>query len=138
MHRPFVLVRLAAQRLHEIFDILLEDRRSFLELHRQRRVHDIGRGHADMEIARIVADRFRHAAQKRNDLMLDLGFDLANALHVEARLLANARDRGFGHFAQLGQALGGENFHFQPFLKAIFFRPDTAHLRPRVTRDHAC
>ena len=89
------------------------------------------------KIARIVADGFRHRAQKRDDLMLDLGFDLANALHVEARFFANARDRRLGHFAESSQALGREDLHVEPFLKTIFLGPDAAHLRPRITRDHA-
>ena len=85
------------------------------------------------KIARIVADGFGHRAQKRDDLMLDLGFDLANALDVEARFFANARDRRFGNFAELRQTLGSEDFDFEPFLKTIFLGPDTAHLRPGVT-----
>ena len=92
-HGPFIFARLAAQHVHEVFDVLFDQRRSFFELHRQRRVHHVRRGHADMEIARIVADRFCDRAQKRDDLVLDLGFDRADALHIEARFPANARDR---------------------------------------------
>ena len=62
LHGPFVFTRLAAQHLHQVFDILIENRRGFFELNRQRRIHHIGRSHADMKIARIVADELRHRA----------------------------------------------------------------------------
>ena len=62
LHGPFVLARLAAQRLHQVFDILFDDRRGFFKLNRQSRVHHIGGGHADVQVARIVADEFRHRA----------------------------------------------------------------------------
>ncbi len=90
-----------------------------------------------MEIAGVVADRFCDRAQKRDDLVLDLGFDRADALHIKARFFANARDGGFGNFSEARQTLGSKNFDLEPFLKTIFFRPNVAHLRPGVTRDHA-
>src|SRR5262245_3619752 len=69
--------------------------------------------------------------------MLDLRFDGTNPFDVEARFLADARDRRLGNLAELSQAFGGENLHVEPFLKAILFGPDAADLRWRVTRDHA-
>jgi hypothetical protein len=90
-----------------------------------------------VEEAGVVADGFRHATQKRNNLVFNFALDLANAGDVEASLFFNSRDGRFGHLSQLSQALSGKNFHIEPLLKAVLLGPDTAHLRPRVPRDHA-
>ena len=89
-----------------------------------------------MQIARVVADRLGHTTEERDDFVPNFALDLANTLDVKARLLANARDGGFGDSAESRPTFGGENFYIQPFLKAIFFGPDTAHFRPGVTRNH--
>ncbi len=60
--RAFVFMRLAAQHLHQVFEILVQNRAGFFKLNRQRRIHHVRRGHTDVQIASIVADRFRHCA----------------------------------------------------------------------------
>ncbi len=90
-----------------------------------------------MEEAGVVTDGFRYATQKRDDLVLDFAFDLANAGNVEASLFFNSRDGRFRHLPELSQALSGKNFHVEPLLKPVLFGPNTAHLRPCVPRDHA-
>src|SRR5882724_8117441 len=135
--RPLVFVRLTAQHPHQILDVPLEDCRRFFELNRQRRIHDVGRGHAHVKIAGIVADRFRHRAQECDDFVFDLAFDLADALYIEARFLTDARYRGFRDFTEPREAFRGEDFDIEPLLKAIFFRPDAAHFRSGVAGNHA-
>ena len=55
---------------------------------------------------------------------------------VEAGVRAQ-QARGFGRdHAQLGQRLGGRQFHFEPLLKLVLVAPDPAHFGPRISGNH--
>ena len=51
-------------------------------------------------------------------------------------MLAKARAASTGTSPDLGQRLGRRKFHFTPLPELVFFTPDAAHLRTRVTRNH--
>ena len=77
--------------------------------------------------------RLRHRGREGDDVVLYLSFDLVDAVHVEAGVLAQ-QPRGFGgHYAQFGQRLGGRQLDFEPLLK-LFWSLQIRPISGRVYR----
>src|SRR3989442_10375553 len=80
-----------------------------------------------------TADAFAHRHRKRDDVVLDLGFELVNARHVDLRAPANRRRRLFGDLSGLGKRVCRGYLHFQPAGELIRVAPDAAHFFARVS-----
>src|SRR6476659_1135435 len=64
-------------------------------------------------------------------------FDFEDRRDREPRSFSNLSSVIFRNLAKLRHRLAGEHFNFQPDFKLSLVRPDFAHLRPRITVDHA-
>src|SRR6478736_1032754 len=64
-------------------------------------------------------------------------FDFENRRNREPRSFSNLSSVLFRNLAKRCHCLAGEHFNFQPDFKLSLVRPDFAHLRPRITVDHA-
>ena len=89
-----------------------------------------------MEVARLRAEVLGNCGGERHHVMLDLGFDRGDPLHVEASLCAHGARRLGGNVATSGEHFGGDELDFEPLSELVFFGPDSAHLRARVASDH--
>jgi len=77
-----------------------------------------------------------HIRGEGDHVVLDLALDLEDALHFEARFAPDGPRRALGNQAFFRFNLCCGNFHFQPFLEFVLIRPDAAHLRASVARNH--
>ena len=82
-----------------------------------------------------IANRFAHGHGERDDVVLDLGFQLVNARNVHARPLAQFRRRLARHRTGFRQRIGGCQLNFQPLLEAVLVAPDAAHFCACVSRN---
>src|SRR4051812_29955499 len=117
---------------------VLQDQLSRLrELHAERRIDDIARGHSKMEITRVWAGRLSNIGQKSNDIMLCLSLDLVNSLHVESGFLADFIRGSRGNDAKFLLLRSSKEFYFKPNFVAVLICPNSAHFSACVARDHA-
>ena len=80
-----------------------------------------------------IADRFLHGNGEGDYVVADFGFDFVDARDVHAGALAQFRGGSRGHDACFRERFGRGQFDLQPLLKPVFFAPDAAHFRARVT-----
>ena len=124
--------------LAETHQAVLDQARGFAKLQGLRGIHDIVRRQAVVQPARGggIADGFADGHGERDDVVLDLGFQLRDAPHhagVDARFLANLRGRRGRHHAAFRQRFRCGKFDFEPAPEFTFLAPDTAHLFARVS-----
>ncbi len=82
---------------------------------------------------------FGYGGGEGDDVVLDLGFDLVNAVYGEGSLVANGVRGGKWDEAEFGEGLGGGDFDGEPATVFVFVRPDFAHCGACVAGDHrAC
>jgi hypothetical protein len=89
-----------------------------------------------VQIARIVAHRLGHAAQKGDHLMADFALDFADPGNFEAGFLFDPGGRCPWNFAKFRHRLGSQNLYVKPLLEPVFLGPNLAHLRTRVALNH--
>ena len=63
--------------------------------------------------------------------------DLEDLRDRKARLLSNFGCVFFRDLAEIGHCLASEQLDLEPNLEFALVRPHVAHLRPRITIDHA-
>src|SRR4030095_8602976 len=90
-----------------------------------------------MNPSRSRSDRFGYIFEKSDDVVIGSLFDFEDLRDRESRSLSNLSSVLFRNLAKLCHRLAGEHFNFQPDLKLSLVRPDSAHLRPGITVDHA-
>ena len=64
-------------------------------------------------------------------------FDLEDFWNRKARLLSNLDRVLLRNLAELGHGLASEQFNLEPDLELALVGPNVAHLRPRITINHA-
>ncbi len=74
---------------------------------------------------------------KCDDIVIGALLDLENLRNRKPRPLSDFSRVLFRNLAELGHRLAGEQFNLEPDLEFALVCPDVAHLRPRITIDHA-
>ncbi len=105
----------------------------------QRRVQNVGRGHALMHEAGVIAaDMFGQMGQEGNHVMFGHGLDFIDPGNVELdvlrppdRLRVLARDH-----AQIGLRVAGMSLDLEPDPELRLGRPDRGHVGAGIARDH--
>ena len=137
--RQLVLQRPPLQRRQHQVDVLEQQVGGARQLHRQRGVEHVGRGHALVQEARLRPHDLRHVGQEGDDVVLHLALDLVDARRVRtgvrpfSQMAAAAR---LGDHAQLGHGVGGVRLDLEPDAVARLRRPDVGHLGAGVAGDH--
>src|ERR1700745_87608 len=90
-----------------------------------------------MNPPRRRSDRFGYIFEKSDDVVVSSLFHFEDLGDRKTRSLPYLRGILFWDLAKLGHCLTGEHFNFQPDLELALIRPDSAHLRSRITVDHA-
>ena len=111
-------------------------------LHEQKgvgRIHDIGGGTAQMDVARVFrANLFFKRGQKSDDVVAGHFFNSQNAIHINGSLGLNIFHRGGWDAAHVAPGPANGNFHIKPCLIAVLKGPDTAHFLTGVAINHGC
>ena len=89
-----------------------------------------------MEPAGVRADDFGDGGGEGDDVVLDLGFDLEDAVNVEVGACVDRLGGIFRHDAGGGQRFGRGDFDRQPGAEAVLIAPDASHLGPGIAWDH--
>ena len=108
----------------------------FLELEGLRGVDNVGGGEAVVEPAGFGADVLGNGGGEGDDVVLDCGFDLVDALDGEGGLVADGVGGFAGDDAGVGEGLRGGDFHLEPAAVLVFVGPDARHLGAGVAGDH--
>jgi hypothetical protein len=87
--------------------------------------------------ARRRAYRFSNVFEKSDNVMVSSLFNLQDLRDRKPRALSDFGGVFLRDLAKLSHRLAGEHFNFQPDFKFALVRPDFAHLRPRITVNHA-
>ena len=106
-----------------------------LHLQRLRSVDHIIGSQAEVQPAGFRPDLFRDRCGESQDIVLDFGFELGDALEIEITFAADGLRGVLRHQAGFGENFAGGDLHLQPGAELVFVAPDAAHLRPRVTLD---
>ena len=126
----------AFEHLGETLEVAGDQRRGLLDEQRLRRIDHIVRGQAVVEPARVRAYDLGHRRGEGDDVVLDLGFDLEDAVDVEVGARADCLGGIFRHDAGGGQRFGRGDFDREPGAEAVFVAPDASHLGPGIAWDH--
>ena len=90
-----------------------------------------------MNPARSRAYRSSNVFEERDDIVVCALLDLEDLWDRKARLLSNFGCVFFRDLAKIGHRLGSEQFNLEANLEFALVGPNVAHLRPRITIDHA-
>ena len=134
-----MLIGAAFQGGQQTFEIGDQDVGGAGQLHVEAGVQHVGRGHALMHKARLVAaDMFGQMGQEGDDIVFGDSLDLINAGHVEFHVL------GFPHglcvlardHAQIGHRIAGMGFDLVPDAELGLGRPDGNHFGAGIAGNH--
>src|SRR5208282_3621119 len=101
-----------------------------------RRIDHVVRSQAIVEPAGVGADYFGYGCCESDDVVLDLGFNLEDAVNVEVGARVDRFGGIFRHDASGGERFGRGDLDRQPGAEAVLVAPDASHLGPGVTWDH--
>ena len=90
-----------------------------------------------MQEARLRSDVLGDARQERDDIVLDLGFDLVDAVDVETPALLHRLGHGFRNQPELGHRLSRQRLDLEPDAKLGLRLPNASHVGSAVAGDHA-
>ena len=116
--------------------IIQDDRAGIVELHRQRRVQDIGRGQPLVHPAGSGADGSRDVFQERDNVVIGPPLDLRDLGDGELRPLPDGPGVLHGNLAQCRKLLAREDFYLQPDFKFALLRPEPAHFGEGISVNH--
>ncbi len=132
--------RPALEHLEQFVDVGQQDVAGARELHCQAGVEHVGRGHALVHEARLVADILGHPGQEGDHVMLGHCLDRIDRGDVDRRVGRppgpQRLGRRFRHHAQFAQRLGGMRLDLEPDAETGFGRPEGDHFGARITGDH--
>src|SRR6185437_3741092 len=80
-----------------------------------------------------ITNRFTNGYSECDHVMTDARIDLQYPRDVDSRTLAQPRRRLTWNYTSVGQCVGSGQFDFEPLLKPVFFAPNPAHFRARVS-----
>ena len=129
-----LLDRPAPDHGREPIDVLEKDVGGAHQLQRERRIEDVGGGQTAVQVAGIVADRFRQRVQEGDHVMADSLLEACNVFGIDGRV-PEAVDRRFRDLPDLGPPVGHDEFDPQPQFVALRWREELAHLRVSVSGD---
>ena len=106
-------------------------------LQRERGVDHVAAGEAEVDPAAVLADRLGDLADEGDHVVIGGLLQLGDARHVHAGVLLHGLRRLRGDRAARRQGVEHRDLDAQHLLEARLVRPQRAHLRQRVARDHA-
>src|SRR6266850_4017330 len=134
--RHFEPASLCHDCVAQLFEIVENDSRGLHQLNGQGGIQNVGRSESLMDPTRGRPDRGRHIFEKCYDIVIRPLLDFQNLRHRETRALANLSSVLLGNLSQFGHGLTGQGLNFEPDLEFALVRPDSAHLRARITINH--
>jgi hypothetical protein len=139
-HRRTVRQAVVAQRCHELGGAADEQVGRLGELHAERRVEQVRRRHAVVDVSSRVArvGVVGPGGQERDDVVLGHRLDRGDRLGGGRRGGPHRRDRVGGHDARPGVRLEHQRLDPAPQLVLVRVAPDAAHLGQGVALDHLC
>ena len=126
----------AAQHFEERFHVLDEDIARVAHHHAIRRVLDIARREAFVDVLRVVADVLGDIREERDDVVMRDRFDLVDAVNFERRLGADVLRGLLRDLPELRHRIAGGHLDVQDLLPFILDGPEMPHLRAGVTFNH--
>ena len=130
----------AAHHLAEFLQIFQDDICSVLQLQAGSGIFHIRGRKSHMDVLGILAHILGHGGQEGDEVVVGNRLDLKDALHGEDRagshLLTDALHSIFGDVSQLCSRIASGQLYLQHPLPLGGIRPNSAHLRIRVTCDH--
>ena len=136
--RVAVLLGARQDRVEEPVDPCEDEAAGLLELQRQSRVDDVGRGQPEMEPTPFRPELLGDRVDEGGRVMVGEPLELGDA--SGARRLCVGTDRLHvlrGHDADLRPTVQRSEFHVKPMSELALVRPDPGHGRAGVTRDHS-
>ena len=124
----FELRGAAGEDVGELQDAFADLGGGFLELEGLGGVYDVGGGEAVVEPAGFGADVLGYRGGEGDDVVLDLGFNLVDAVDGEGGLVADGVGGFLGDDSGFGEGLRGGDFDLEPAAVFIFVGPDAGHL----------
>ena len=134
--RGAVLAGAGDDRRHGRVEVRQEPLARRAQLEGQGGVDDIAAGQAQVQVAARRADRLGDLADEGDDVVIGGALDLGDAGHVDARRGLERGEGVAGDEAPSGLRPGHRQLDQQHRLEAGLVRPQGAHLRQRVARDH--
>ena len=134
--RVFELPGAVFEHAGETLQVAGDQRRGLLDEQRLRRIDHIVRSQAIVEPAGVRANDLGHGRREGDDVVFDLGFNLEDAVNVEAGARVDCLGGLFGHDAGGSQRFGRGDFDRQPGAEAVLVAPDASHLGPGIAWDH--
>ena len=89
-----------------------------------------------MNKARIVANIFGQIGQECDHIMFGFALDLVDSVNVKGAFFPNYGGCRCGDNPQFCLCVTSMCFDFKPNLELAFLRPDGAHFRSGISRDH--
>ena len=129
--RVLVLERAPAQRREQLVEAGQQQVGGLGELAGEGGVEQVGRGHAEMQIARLGADHLLDVGQERDHVVARDRLDLLDPRGIDDRRAAVARPRpgtaaaaACRHLAELGHRLERAELDLEPEPEPVLRRPD--------------
>ncbi len=140
--RQLVLEGAALEHFQQRVEVLEQQVRGLLELHRQRGVEHVRAGHPLVEPAPLGPELLAGPGQERDHVMLGDRLDRVDRVDVDlpecVPVVGGADGRRIlgGDHPDLAHRLGGEDLDLPPDAVAVLGRPDGRHFGARIAGDH--
>ena len=137
--RQAMLERPALEGREHEFGVFEQEVGGAGQLHRQRGVVHVGRGHALVQEARLGTDDLGDVSQEGDDVVLGFTLDLVDTVDIEDGLAAPRPDRlggRRGNGSERGHGVGGVRLDLEHDAEAGGRRPYGGRLRARVAIYH--
>src|SRR3984957_3571412 len=134
--RVFEFPCASLQYLGKLLEVFADNRRRLLQPQRLRGVDHVVRGEAVVQPTRLRYDLLGYCSGEGDDVVLHLGFDLVDAVEVEAALFAHGLGGRLRHQSGLGERFRGCELDLEPGLKLVLVTPDAADVGAGVTSNH--
>ena len=136
--RVAMLIRPCADRPHELLEILQNHVAGVAHLQGEGGIDDIRRGEAEMEpAAGWRADVFSDVCGKGDDVVVEGFLQLLATFQAEGGFGLHLFEIPFRHQPLTAEGFGGKQFDLQPDFQFALLAPKLAHLRARITLNHA-
>src|SRR5262245_46808718 len=135
--RVLVLESAPFQRGKQSIHIGYEQIGGLHQLNVEAGVEHVRGGHATVEETRLWSDVLSDVCQKGDDVVLDLGLDLVDAVDVKAPALLHRLGDGFRDQPKLGHGLSRKRLDLEPDAKLGLRLPNASHVGAAVAGDHA-
>jgi hypothetical protein len=137
-----MLARAAGQDCEQAVELARDQAAGLLQLQGQRRVEEVGGGHAEMQEPGLGAADMLDVGQKGDDVVPRHGLDRVDRrgvdqpVHRGRRVGPEPRHGVLVELAELGHRLGHGELDLEPERQLPLGREDGGHGRPAVAGDH--